>query len=79
MQITVKLFGTLRREFPDYDLSKGMEIEVKAEMQVQELLEYLNIQNKTIGMVTVDQEIVPEEKRLQEGNVICIFQPLFGG
>ena len=79
MQITVQLFGLLRKKIPGYDPEAGIQIRVEAGSTVEDLLRGLDLADANIGLVTVNQEIASKKTKLQEGSTVRLFHPLFGG
>lgn len=79
MQITVQLFGLLRKKIPGYDPEAGIQITVEAGSTVEDLLRGLDLADANIGLVTVNQEIASKKAKLQEGSTVRLFHSLFGG
>ncbi len=79
MKITVKLFGTLSQNFPDYSPDRGLEVEMQEGSKVADLLALLKIPDAQGGTVVRDGLFLSKEEPLTEGSLIQIFQPLFGG
>ena len=79
MELNVKLYGTLSRPFDAYDHGEGLGVSMAQGASVQDLLAYLNLDPKGIGMVFMDGGPVKMDTLLKEGVLIKIFQPIFGG
>ncbi len=79
MEVNVKLYGTLSRPFDDYDHDAGLGVSMAQGASIQELLLYLNLNPKGIGMVFMDGGPVKIDTLVKEGARIKVFQPIFGG
>jgi len=79
MKIRVRLFGTLPRQYPDYDPSQGFEVEIPDGAKVKDLLARLEIFASDGGMVTVDNLVALDDDALKDGVSVRIFQTAFGG
>ena len=78
MKLKVKLFGTLRSRFPDYDLEQGLEVEIPDGARVGDLLAHLDI-SASDGVVVVDGLVVKKDRRLEAGVAVRVLQRGFGG
>ena len=79
MKVKVRLFGTLGKQFPDHDPLDGFEIEIPEDAEVGDLLDRLAIPKSKIGLVSVEGRLVKAGKRLQPGDFVRIYRPIFGG
>lgn len=79
MKVRVKLFGTLPQRYPDYDSSKGLEVELPAGAKVKDLLAHLEISDSDGGLVAIDNLVVQQDHELKDGVSVRIFQRAFGG
>ncbi|UCF95043.1 MAG: MoaD/ThiS family protein [Desulfobacterales bacterium] len=79
MKVTVILFGTLRKSFPDHDPVRGFEIEIPEGSRIEDLLAHLNLPTAKLGMVSIDGHLVKAGHGLKNGVVVRVFQPIFGG
>lgn len=79
MKINVKLFGTLDRDFPGYDLLKGMEVNITDGSCVKDLLEQLDIPETKGCFVSMNNCVVKGEAILRKNATITILQALAGG
>ena len=79
MKVTVRLSGTLGKRFPDHDPLNGFEVEIPEGASVGGLLDQLDIPKSRIGLVSVADRLVKPGKILKPGDVIRIYQPIFGG
>jgi sulfur carrier protein ThiS len=79
VEVTVKLYGTLGRNFDAYDHGVGLGVSMAEGASIQDLLVQLNLGPKKIGMVFMDGGPMQMDTRLKAGARIRIFQPIFGG
>ncbi len=79
MKIRVKLFGTLPQRYPDYDATRGLEIEIPAGAKVKDILARLEISAADGGLVAIDNRVVRHDDELKEDSCVRIFQRAFGG
>jgi len=79
MKVRVILFGTLRQSFPDHDPLRGFVSEIPDGSKIEDLIRFLNLPASKLGMVAVDGRLVKAGHRLNNGSVVRIFQPIFGG
>lgn len=79
MKVEVKLFGILGQRFPDYHHEHGMEVEIPDGARVKDLLAHLEISTSQGGIVSVDTRLMKPNDKLQNGALVNIFQPVFGG
>ncbi len=78
-RVIVKLYGTLRKKIDGYDSAKGLDIEIKDDTTIGELVAQLGIPESKVGFVTANGCIVKTASAVTQGDVIKIFQPIFGG
>ena len=79
MKVRIKLFGTLPQRFPDYDTTKGLEVEISDGAQVKDLLARLEISTSDGGFVAIDNLVVQHNHELKDGDSVRVFQRAFGG
>lgn len=79
MKVRVKLFGTLPQRYPDYDSSRGLEVEIPDGAEVKDLLAHLEISASDGGLVAIDNLVVQHDYKLKDGLAVRIFQRAFGG
>lgn len=79
MKIRVKLFGILPQRYPDYDSSRGLEVEIPEGARVKDLLARLEISASDGGLVAIDNLVVQHDHELETGVSVRIFQRAFGG
>ena len=79
MRLTVKLYGTLSRSFDGYDHLSGLVVTIADEASIDDLLAYLNLASKRLGMVSMNGRLLKKKSPLKDGSLIKIFQPVAGG
>lgn len=82
MQITVKLYGTLRRRRPS--TANGAPhhpfmVEMPAGCSIRDLEKQLGIQEGSVNAVAVNGEATVEDVILQDGDMVRFFPPSAGG
>ena len=79
MVVRVKLFGTLRKRFPDYDAEKGLSIALREGDRVEDLVARLGLGGARLGVVSVDGRLGKRDAPLHDRARVRIYQPIFGG
>ncbi len=79
MQLNIKLYGTLSRSFDEYDHLSGMDITLPEGSSINDLLVYLNILSKRVGMILMNDSPVQKDTQIKNEAQIKILQPIAGG
>jgi len=79
LNVTVKLFGTLGKDFPGYDSLNNMNVNIPDDARIKDLLAHLGIPETKGYVVTINNAIVKPEDILVNGTTLQIFQALSGG
>ena len=79
MKITVKVHGTLMKYIEGYDHETGLQLEFPDNTDAAALIDYLGIPKAKVGMVTVNGHQVKSDGLFQDGAIVKVFQPIFGG
>ena len=79
MKLNVKLYGTFKNHFPDYETSTGMEMEVPPGTLVKHLLARIEIRENQGGVVVMNGRILKMEDEIPMGGEVQIFQSVRGG
>ncbi len=79
IELNVKLYGTLSRSFDGYNHSSGLDVHLEDNSVVQDLLDYLKIDSKRIGMIVMDGVAAQSDSMLKNGAMLKILQPIAGG
>ncbi len=77
MQITIKLYGNLKKYSPQ---KKEMaQIEIESGTTVRALLARLGVPDSNVWMCAVNDQVVADSTALREGDVLEVFEPVGGG
>jgi molybdopterin converting factor small subunit len=77
--VQVKLFATLRRQFPDLEIGEALEMELAEGTTVDQLVEKLELPKKQVKVVFVNNTIRRGDYPLTDGDEVGIFPPVGGG
>jgi len=79
LKIRIRLYGTLGNHLPGHDPLNGMQIEVPEDTTTGDLIGYLDIPLKKVGIISVDGNLVKKTQPLQNGNMVRVYRPIAGG
>ena len=79
MKARIKLYGNLRKYYPDYNSTSGIDIEIPDGTKIRDLIQMLNISKDSVGIVSMDGILVKAGDHVNEGAEVKIFQPISGG
>ncbi len=79
MNLNIKLYGTLSRSFDEYDHMSGLDIVLPEESSIEDLLFFLGILPKRIGMILMNGKPVQKDTLIKDEAQIKILQPIAGG
>jgi sulfur carrier protein ThiS len=79
MRARVLLFGTLRKRFPGHDPSVGIGVEIPDGSTIGDLIDHMEISRSKLGLISINGRLVNASKKLQDGDCVRLFQPIFGG
>jgi sulfur carrier protein ThiS len=79
MKVRVKLYGTLRQDFPGYPPSRGMEVEVPDGATVKDLLALLEISESRRAVVIAEGRILKADDKMQPRVPVNVLQAIGGG
>ena len=79
MIVHVKLFATLRRQFPHLELGESMPVELPNGATVGQLLENLCLPADQVKVVFVNYVVREEGYKLNDGDEVGVFPPVGGG
>ena len=79
MKVQVRLFGTLRQGFPDYQPSQGIEVEIPEGVTVRELIDRLGLSESPGAVVIAEGRILKEGDIIRDGVLINVMQAISGG
>ncbi len=77
MQITIRLYGNLKRYSPLKKEDARMEIE--SALPIRALLARLGVPDSNVWMTAVNDQVVDDSTALREGDVLEVFEPVGGG
>jgi sulfur carrier protein ThiS len=77
--VKVILYGTLSRQVPGYQHSKGMEVELPDGATVNDLLVFLGISKSQKAVVAIDGRLQKANDKIPHGAHAQVFQPVHGG
>ncbi len=77
--VSVKLFATLRRHYPDLGIGEAMPVEIEDGATVQDLLQKLELPEDQVKIVFVNGIVRETDCELEEGDDLGIFPPVGGG
>ena len=76
--VEVKLFATLRRQFPDWGIGEGLEAELAEGATVYPLMGNLQLLKDHVKVVFVNNAIQRGDYALSDGDAVRIFPPVGG-
>ena len=79
MKVRVKLYGTWRWRFPDYQHSQGIEVEVPEGATVKDLLTLLEISESQGAVVIVEGRLLKTSDEIRRGVPVSVLQSIRGG
>ena len=79
IRVNVKLFATLTRYFPDYDPRKGIEVEMKEGVTVEDLLRTLELSKNEAKNVFVNGISKKITDLINDRDQVKIFTLIVGG
>jgi len=85
MKVTLKIYSGLRNYVKNYDIEKGITLEVDKGKTLKQLLkENINHEKaiEAISMVTLNDRIIPYgnyDLKFKDGDIIKVFPPVGGG
>ena len=79
IEVRVKLFATLRRQFPDLEIGEAMSITLPGGATTAQLVERLDLPNEQVKVIFVNGTVRKREFTLSDGDEVGIFPPVGGG
>ena len=77
--VQVKLFATLRRQYPELGVGERMPVELSDDTTVEQLVEKLDLPDEQVKIVFVNGLVQKEGHRLSDGDEVGLFPPVGGG
>jgi molybdopterin converting factor small subunit len=79
IRVEVKLFATLRRQFPDLRVGEAMSVTLPEEATVARLVNKLALPEEQVKVVFVNGTIRKDDYGLTDGDEVGIFPSVGGG
>jgi len=79
MKTRVRLYGTLSQQFPGYQHSQGIEVEMPDGARVKDLLARLAISESQGAVVAMEGRLLKADDPMLQGAPVHILQSLSGG
>jgi len=79
IKVEVKLFATLRRQFPDLRVGEAMSVTLPEEATVAQLVNKLGLPEKQVKVIFVNGTVRKQGHSLTDGDEVGIFPPVGGG
>ena len=79
MKIRVKLYGTLSKQFPNYQHSRGIEVEIPDGATVKDLLALLEISETQGAVIVMEGRILKADDTMRCGVPVHVLQFISGG
>jgi molybdopterin converting factor small subunit len=77
--VEVKLFATLRRQFPDLKVGEAMSVELPEDATVAQLVKELGLPEEQVKVVFVNGTVQKGDHGLTDGDEVGVFPPVGGG
>jgi molybdopterin synthase sulfur carrier subunit len=77
--VHVKLFATLRQQFPELGIGKSMPVEIPQGWSVNKLIDFLKLPAGQIKIIFVNNQMQRQDFVLNDGDLVSIFPPVGGG
>jgi sulfur carrier protein ThiS len=79
MKLRVDLYGTLREEFPGFDPSQGMQVEIPDGATAKDLLAALGASPSRGALIIAKGRTLGLDSPIEEGAPVSVFQSIHGG
>ncbi len=79
MEVTVKLYATLRKYYPDLGVGEGMKVELPEGATLGDLIRRLNLPPDVVRVAFVNGIARDEAYVLAAGDEVGLFPPVGGG
>ncbi len=77
MQITIKLYGNLKKHLPQK--KQDAQVEIESGTTIRELLARFGVPDSNVWMTAINDQVVGDSTALQDGDVLEVFEPVGGG
>ena len=80
MRVEVRLYATLADDHPDLRAGEPIDLELRGEASLPDLLRKLGIKPRAVHLVIIDGRVVHDHGcALSDGNRVALFPPVGGG
>jgi molybdopterin converting factor small subunit len=79
MVVRVKLFATLRRQYPHLGIGEAMEVELPDGATIRQLIERLRLPADQVKVIFINGIVRERDDTLDDGNEVGIFPSVGGG
>ena len=79
MEITLKLYGFLKKYINKYEQNNNQNLKIDSFKSIKQILEENNIPIKEVGFILKGNKTVNIDYQVQNGDVIKVFPPIAGG
>lgn len=79
IRVQLRVAGTLGKCLPWEKAFEPHEIELEAGSAVSDLIVLLQLPIGKVGIVTINGLAVKKSQVVRDGDLLCLYQPLFGG
>lgn len=79
MHVRIKLIDIFRDYLPPGSDVSNFTLEVQKDAVIHDIFPILGIPDDLPRVILCNSQIVQEDQRLSDGDVIAIFSPIFGG
>jgi molybdopterin converting factor small subunit len=79
IEVQVKLFATLRRQYPDLGIGEAMSLALPDGATIALLVDRLDLPDEQVKVVFVNGTVRPRDHTLTDGDEVGVFPPVGGG
>jgi sulfur carrier protein ThiS len=79
MKVRVQVYGTLRQDFPGYQPSEGIDIEIPAGATAKDFLMLVNVSASRGAVVVREGLVLKADEKIVDGDRLTLFQAAHGG
>lgn len=80
MRVEVRLYATLADDHPDLRAGEPIDLELRGETSLPDLLRRLAIEPRSVHLVIINGRVIHDHAcRLSDGDRVALFPPVGGG
>jgi molybdopterin synthase sulfur carrier subunit len=79
IRVDVKLFATLRRQFPDLGIGESLKVQLADGATVEGLVQKLRLPRERVRIIVVNNTIQRGDSALSDGDEVGLFPAVGGG